>query len=357
MIIGILGMPLTGKTTLFNLLTSQRKQTDTFLSPKTKNIGVVKIVDDRLDYLSSLHQDKKTIYATLEIVDIPGISADIPEKQKQEIFSQIQNTDALLIIIRVFQDEAVPGDNNPVQQLENLVYEIILRDLELIENRINRLAPDKRKLTIQEENEKRILTRCEQHLSENSLLVNLSLSEEELRILSGYDFFSLKPIIVVANLDEEQLHQNKFPEQERFYQLLREYQMACISISGKIEMEINELEDEEKTLFLEELGLKESGIQRLTHTLYQHLGLISFFTIGKDEIKAWTIRRGTTAVKAAGKVHSDIERGFIRAEIVDFNNFKDLGSMQKVKEKGLLKVEGKEYLIEDGNIVFFRFNV
>ena len=357
MIIGILGMPLTGKTTLFNLLTSQRKQTDTFLSPKTKNIGVVKIVDDRLDYLSSLHQDKKTIYATLEIVDIPGISADIPEKQKQEIFSQIQNTDALLIIIRVFQDEAVPGDNNPVQQLENLVYEIILRDLELIENRINRLAPDKRKLTIQEENEKRILTRCEQHLSENSLLVNLSLSEEELRILSGYDFFSLKPIIVVANLDEEQLHQNKFPEQERFYQLLREYQMACISISGKIEMEINELEDEEKILFLEELGLKESGIQRLTHTLYQHLGLISFFTIGKDEIKAWTIRRGTTAVKAAGKVHSDIERGFIRAEIVDFNNFKDLGSMQKVKEKGLLKVEGKEYLIEDGNIVFFRFNV
>lgn len=357
MIIGILGMPLSGKTTLFNLLTSQRKQTDSFLSPKTKNIGVVKIVDDRLDYLSSFHQDKKTIYATLEIVDIPGISSEIPDKQKQEIFSQIQNTDALLIIIRVFEDEAVPGDNNPVQQLENLVYEIILRDLELIENRVNRLAPDKRKLTIQEENEKRILTRCEQHLSENSLLVNLSLGEEELRILSGYDFFSLKPIIVVANLDEEQLHQNKFPEQERFYQLLREYQMACISISGKTEMEINELEDEEKILFLEELGFKESGIQRLTHTLYQHLGLISFFTIGKDEIKAWTIRRGTTAVRAAGKVHSDMERGFIRAEIVDFNNFKELGSMQKVKERGLLKVEGKEYLIEDGNIVYFRFNV
>lgn len=357
MIIGILGMPLSGKTTLFNLLTSQRKQMDSFLSTKSKNIGVIKIIDDRLDYLSSLHQDKKTIYVTLEIVDIPGISTEIPEKQKQEIFSQIQNTDALLIVIRVFEDETIPGDNNPVQQLENLVYEIILRDLELIENRINRLAPDKRKLTIQEENEKRILARCEQHLSDNSLLVNLSLSEEELKMLSGYGFFSLKPIIVVLNLDEEQLRHNKFSHQEKFYQLLREYQMACISISGKIEMEINELEEEEKLLFLEELGFKESGIQRLTQTLYQHLGLISFFTIGKDEIKAWTLRRGTTALKAAGKVHSDMERGFIRAEIVDFNNFKDLGSMQKVKEKGLLKVEGKEYLIEDGNIVFFRFNV
>ncbi len=357
MIIGILGMPLSGKTTIFNLITSQQKHTDSFLSPKTKNIGVVKVIDERLDYLGAVHQGKKIVYATLEIIDIPGISTEVPNKLKQEIFSQIQNSDALLMVIRVFKDEAIPGETNPVRQLENLVYEIILRDLELIENRIDKLAPTKRKLTIQEENEKRILERCAQHLGDGRLLINLPLNEEEIKLLSGYAFYSLKPVIVVVNLDEEQLRQNRFQDQEKFNQIIQEYQMASIPICGKIEMEINELTDEERLPFLEDLGFTESGIKRVITTLFQYLGLVSFFTIGKDEVKAWTIRCGTPAVKAAGKIHSDMERGFIRAEIVDFNNFKDLGSMQKVKEKGLLKIEGKEYLIEDGNIVYFRFNV
>ena len=355
--IGILGMPLTGKTTIFNLLTSQHRQTDSFSSAKTKNIGVVKVADERIDYLSSLYQPQKTIYATIEIIDIPGISADIPEKLKQEIFHQVQNSDALLMVIRVFEEEAIPGDTDPVRQLESLVYEIILRDLELVENRIGRLDSSKRKLTLSEENEKKILERCGQHLGDGHLLTSLTLSEDELKVLSGYGLFSLKPIVVAVNLDEDQLRENKFPNQEKFNQFIEEHHMASIPICGKVEMEINELPEEERQLFLEDLGFKESGITRLAQVLYQHLGLISFFTVGKDEVRAWTIHRGTTAVKAAGKVHSDMERGFIRAEIVNFNDFKKWGSLSKIKEKGLLKIEGKDYLIEDGDIVNFRFNV
>lgn len=355
--IGILGMPLSGKTTIFNLLTNQHKKTDSFISPKTSNIGVVKVIDDRLDYLGTINPDKKIIYATMEIIDIAGIKAELSEKLKQDTFAQIQNTDALLIVVRVFQDKSIPGETDPISQLESIIDEIILRDLEVIENRINRLDYTKHKLTNQEENEKRILESCVQHLSENDLLVNLTFSEEEMKLLSGFSFFSLKPIIVAVNLDEEQLRKNEFPTQVKLNQFIQERKMVSIPICGKIEMEINELPDEERQIFLEDLGLKESGIRRLTRILYQHLGLISFFTIGKDEVKAWTIKKGTTAVKAAGKVHSDMERGFIRAEIINLSDLKNWGSIAKVKEKGLLKIEGKNYLIEDGDIIKFRFNV
>lgn len=355
--IGILGLPLTGKTTLFNLLTSQHRKMDAFSSRKTKNIGVVKVTDNRVDYLSSIFQPKKTIYAAIEMIDIPGISSDMPEKEKQEVFSQIQNVDALLMVIRVFNDTVIPGNVDSLYQVECLVYEILLRDLEAIENRINRLNQSKRKLNRQEEIEKKILEKCQQHLSNDQLLITQSLTDEELKLLSGFGFFTLKSIIVALNLDENQLHNNQFPNRERFDQFLQEHQMASIPICGKLEMEINELSEEERQIFLEDLGFKETGIERLSHILYQHLGLISFFTIGKDEVRAWTITQGSTAVKAAGKIHSDIERGFIRAEVVSYTDFKQWESMQKVKEKGLLKVEGKDYIIEDGDIINFRFNV
>ncbi len=355
--IGILGLPLTGKTTLFNLLTIQHKKTDSFLSRKTKNIGVVKVADGRVDYLSSIFPTKKVIYATIEIIDIPGIPSDIPEKEKQDIFSQIQNVDALLMVIRVFYDTLIPGNTDPLHQVESLVYEILLRDLELMENRINRLNQSKRKLTRQEEIEKQIIEKSHKYLSDDQLLITQSLAVEESKLLSGFGFFTLKPIIVALNLDENQLRNKQFPNSEQFNQFIQNHQMASILICGKLEMEINELTEEERQLFLEDLGFQETGIERLSHVLYQHLGLISFFTIGKDEVRAWTVHKGTTAVKAAGKVHSDIERGFIRAEVVRFTDFKKWGSMQRVKEKGLLKVEGKDTIIEDGDIINFRFNV
>ena len=355
--IGILGIPLSGKTTIFNLLTSQQKQTDAYLSAKTKNIGMVKVIDQRLDYLYSLEPSKKLTYATMEVIDIPGIDTDLPEKTKQEIFSDIRNSDAILMVIRVFEDQSIPGNVDPVVQLENLVYEIILRDLEIVENRIDRLIHAKRKLTILEENEQRTLEKCKEHLSSDSLLISMFFNEEELKQISGFSFFSLKPIVVAVNLDENQLQKNEFPHQDKYNRFVEAHKMVSIPICGKMEMEINELPPEERQVFLEDLGFKESGITRLIQTIYSHLGLISFFTIGKDEIRAWTLRQGTVAVKAAGKVHSDMERGFIRAEIVNFNDLKQWGSMQKVKEKGLFKVEGKEYLMKDGDIVNFRFNV
>ena len=355
--IGILGIPLSGKTTLFNLLTSQQKHTDAYLSAKTKNIGIVKVMDQRLGYLYSLEPSEKLTYATMEVVDIPGISSDIPEKTKQEIFSEIRNSDAILMVIRVFKDQSIPGNVDPVIQLENLVYEIILRDLEIVENRIARLVHAKRKLTILEENEQRILKKCKEHLSNDNLLMSMSFNEEELKLISGFSFFSLKPIVVAVNLDETQLQKNEFLHQDKFDGFIQDHKMVSIPICGKIEMEINELPPAERQIFLDDLGFKESGIIRLVQTVYSHLGLISFFTIGRDEIKAWTIRQGTTAVKAAGKIHTDMERGFIRAEIVNFNDLKEWGTMQKVKEKGLFRVEGKNYLMKDGDIVNFRFNV
>lgn len=355
--IGILGLPLTGKTTLFNLLTNQNKKTDAFSSQKTKNIGIAKVSDQRVDYLSSVYLPKKTTYATIEITDIPGVSSDLADKSKQEILGLIQNADALLMVVRAFDSEEIPGEKDPVTQIETLVYEILLRDLDVVENRINRLDQSKRKLSHQEEIEKQVLGRCYEHLSNDKLLASLPLSEDELKALSGFSFLTLKPIIIALNLDDEQLRKNQYQNSEKFNQFIREHGMASITICGKLEMEMNELNEEEKKIFLEDLGFHETGIERLSSALYQHLGLISFFTVGKDEVKAWTIHKNTIAVKAAGKIHSDIERGFIRAEVVHFQDFKELGSMQKVKEKGLLKIEGKETIIQDGDIVNFRFNV
>ncbi|MDD4362736.1 MAG: redox-regulated ATPase YchF [Atribacterota bacterium] len=355
--IGILGLPLTGKTTIFNLLTSQHKDTDSFSSRKTKNIGIARVADSRIDYLSSIFHPKKTTYATIEITDIPGISPDLSEKAKQEILGQIQSVDALLMVVRVFKNEEVAGSKDPLAQIESLTYEILLRDLEVAENRINRLEQAKRKLTNQEEIEKQILKKCQEHLSNDQLLITQIFTEEEQKVISGFSFFTLKPIVIVINVDEEQLQSRQFPNIDKFEEFIREHKMASIPICGKIEMEINELNDEEKLLFLEDLGIKETGIERLSKVLYQHLGLVSFFTVGKDEVRAWTINKETRAVKAAGKVHSDIERGFIRAEVVSYQDFKELGTMQKVKEKGLLRVEGKDTVIEDGDIINFRFNV
>ena len=355
--IGILGMPLTGKTTLFNLLTGQQKEVSSFSTKGTKNIGVAKVHDQRIDYLSSLFHPKKTTYATIELIDIAGISPDLPSKEKSEIFSLVQDAEALLFAIRLFEDPAVAGEKNPITQIENLRYELLLRDLEVVENRLERLARTKRKLSHEELSETEILKKCNEGLSEDKFLLKLDFNEDEIKKLSGFSFYTLKPIIIALNLSEEQFRADTFSGKEELKKIIQENEMTSINICGKMEMEINQLEEEERKMFLEDLGLKESGIERLSRVCYKYLGLISFFTVGEDEVKAWTIKKNTIAKKAAGKVHSDIERGFIRAEIVKYQHMVELGEMHKIKEKGLLKVEGKEAIIEDGDIINFRFNV
>ena len=356
--VGILGMPLTGKTTLFNLLTGQEKEVSTFSSKGTKNIGIAKVHDQRIDFLSSLYKPKKTTYATIELIDIAGISPDLSSKEKSEIFSLIQDVDALLFTIRMFENPVIVGEKNPVIQIENLRCELLLRDLEVVENRLARLEHTKRKLTHEELAEIEILKKCNQGLNEDQFLSSIELSEDEVKKIGGFSFYTLKPIIIALNLSEEQFKSpSSFTQKNELDKVIQSNNMASINICGKMEMEINQLEPDERQIFLEDLGLKESGIERLSRVCYRHLGLISFFTVGEDEVKAWTIKKDTVAKKAAGKVHSDIERGFIRAEIVKYQDLVDLGDMHKVKEKGLLKVEGKDAIIEDGDIINFRFNV
>jgi len=355
--IGIVGMPLVGKTTLFNLLTGQHKETSSYSSKGTKNIGIATVCDQRLDYLSSFYHPKKTTYAAIEFVDIGGVSPELPTKEKVEIFSLIQDAEALLFIIRLFEDTMVTGKEDPIVQIENLKYELLLRDLEVVENRIERLKKSKKKLTHDELVEMEILNKCNQGLSDDRFLSNLGFSEDEIKKISGFSFYTLKPIIIVLNLSEEQFKAKSYSQKEELSKVIQDGNMASLNICGKMEMEISELEPGERQIFLEDLGLKESGIERLSRVGYKHLGLISFFTVGEDEVKAWTIRKGTIAKKAAGKVHSDIERGFIRAEIARYQDLVALGSMHAVKEKGLLKIEGKDAIIEDGDIINFRFNV
>ena len=355
--IGIVGMPLVGKTTLFNLLTGQHKETSAYSSKGTKNVGIGTVYDQRIDYLSSLYHPKKTTYANIEFVDIGGISPELPAKEKAEIFSLIQDAEALLLVIRLFEDPVVAGEKDPIVQIENLKYELLLRDLEVVENRLDRLKKSKKKLTHEELVEMEILEKCNQGLSDDFFLSNLEFSEDEVKKISGFSFYTLKPIIIALNLSEEQFKSKSYPQKEKLDQVIQDSNMASLNICGKMEMEISELEPDERQMFLEDLGLKESGIERLSRVCYKHLGLLSFFTVGEDEVKAWTIKKDTIAKKAAGKVHSDIERGFIRAEIVKYQHLVELGDMHKIKEKGLLKVEGKEAIIEDGDIINFRFNV
>ncbi|MCJ7788976.1 MAG: redox-regulated ATPase YchF [Candidatus Atribacteria bacterium] len=355
--IGIVGLPLVGKTTLFNLLTGQHKEVSIYSSKGTKNIGIANVYDQRIDYLSSIYHPKKTTYTTIEFIDIGGISPELPSKEKAEIFSLIQDADSLLLVIRLFEDPAVASEKDPIIQIENLRYELLLRDLEVVENRLERLKKSKQKLNHEELIEIEILEKCNQGLSDDQFLSNLEFPEDEMKKISGFSFYTLKPIIIALNLSEEQFRADSYLQKEKLDQFIQNNNMASINICGKMEMEISQLEPEERQLFLEDLGLKESGIERLSRICYKHLGLISFFTVVEDEVKAWTIKKGTIARKAAGKVHSDIERGFIRAEIVKYKDLVNLGSMSKIKENGLLKIEGKDALIEDGDIINFRFNV
>ena len=355
--IGILGMPLTGKTTLFNLLTGQNKEVSTFSSKSTNNIGIATVYDQRVDFLSSLYLPKKTTYATIEFIDIGGISPELPQREKAEIFNLIQDVDALLFTIRLFDDPIVASEKDPVTQVGNLRYELLLRDLEIVENRLGNLKKSKKELIHDKLIEEEVLEKCDQCLSDDKFLSNFEFKEDEIKRISSFSFYTLKPIIIALNLSEEQFISNEFSRKEELNQLIKNNNMVSINICGKMEMEISQLEPEERKMFLEDLGLKESGIERLCRISYEHLGLISFFTVVKDEVRAWTIKKGTHAAKAAGKVHSDIERGFIRAEIARYQDLFVLGSMHAVKEKGQLKIEGKDAIIEDGDIVNFRFNV
>ena len=352
--LGIIGLPMVGKSTLFQLLSeNQGKQ----ITAGKTNTAMARIPDERIDFLSEHYQPRKTTYAQLEIIDIPGLSPT-GEKSSNIFLDTVRKADALLHVVRVFDDPSVPLTTdgiNPWHDIELVNYELLLADLDLIEKRIDRINANKKKNNFL--SELTLLERLKEALENETPLAAVNLNSEEQEILTTYQFLTTKPVLICLNISEDDLISKAYQQREQVLEYTAQKNLPVVEISAGIERELAELEGEEKIMFMHELGIEESGIVKISQSMYHRLGLISFFTVGEDEVKAWTIEEGTVARKAAGKIHSDIERGFIRAEVVEYEDLKNLGSMNALKEKGLFRLEGKEYVVKDGDIVHFRFNV
>ncbi|MGE5553474.1 MAG: redox-regulated ATPase YchF [Betaproteobacteria bacterium] len=359
--IGLIGLPMSGKTTVFNLLTQARHETSTYLSGRREtNVGVARVPDKRIDYLSALYKPRKTTYATLELFDVVGLvrGAAAGEGLGNEFLNTIRDADALIHVVRAFANPAVvhvEGSVDPWRDLQTVNYELLLADLDVVEKRIARIQTGKRRP--EHEVELSALEKCRAALTEERPIHGVAFTPAEEAALRGFTFFTEKPVILVVNLDEQQFRSGDYPGRAELEAWAKEHNVPLVPVCGQLEAEIAELSGEDREMFLADLGLSESGVERIARAAFQSLGLISFLTAGEDEVRAWPIRKGTCAKEAAGKVHSDIERGFIRAEVVAFEDLKRLGSMAKVKEAGLLRLEGKEYVVQDGDIINYRFAV
>jgi len=360
--LAIIGLSNSGKTTIFNALTGQ--DIETTIYPTTggePNIGVVKVPDSRLDKLSGIYKPKKTTYATVEYIDYLGLTKGDTE-QNRKVYDLIKDVDAVVHVVRAFEDDAVAhpmGDIDVRRDAEALKLELIFCDLELVEKRLERMEQGAKRGKKPDEAEKRLLLKFKDALERETALRDIEFNIEEQKAMRTLQFLSTKPEIVVINLRENDLNTEKAERlQKDVQEYLKDRETSVITLCGKMEMEIAQLLAEEARAFLDDLKIKEPALNKLIRLSYNLLSLISFFTVGEDEVKAWTIKQGMEALKAAGKIHSDIERGFIRAEVIGFNEFIDSGaSMAKAKEKGLLRLEGKNYIVKDGDIINFRFNI
>lgn len=368
----ITGFSNSGKTTVFNALTGQDLETTTYataIASADPHPGVVKVPDSRIDLLSSVYEPKKTTYATVEFIDFPGITtaaAGGDVSQNTKVFNLIKDADAVVHVVRAFEDEAIMhplGSVGPVRDVTAFESELILGDLEFVEKRIENIEHQEKRGKKQPDADKKLLAKCRSALEEEKSLRNIEFTDEEKRLMLPYQFLSTMPEIIVLNIDEGDLNSERT---RRYQDGIEAYFKATgqgsippvIILCGKIEMEIAQLPSDEAEAFLEDLGIDEPAMNKLCRISYEALGLISFFTVGADEVRAWTINKGTSAQHAAGKIHSDIERGFIRAETVGYDDFISSGeSMTAVKEKGLARLEGKTYEVKDGDIINFKFNV
>ena len=357
--IALIGLSNSGKTTVFNALTGL--DTETTIYPTVSgepHLGVVKVPDSEIDRLSEIYRPKKTTYATIEYIDYIGLTkGDL--KQNRKVFDLIKDVDAVVHVVRAFYDESVtnPVEGiNPVRDIETVELELIFGDLELVEKRLERMEEGKKRGKKPDETEKRLLLKCRDFLMKETALRNVEFTEEEMKAMRQLQFLSLIPKVIVLNAGEKEGDTEYAKTLES--SLLDRYPTAhVLMLCGKIEMDISQFPEEEKDFFLTELGIEEPASYRLIQTCYQVLGLVSFITVGEDEVRAWTIRSNTDALTAAGKIHSDIERGFIRAEVISYKDFISSGSMHRAREKGLLRLEGKTYQVQDRDIINFRFNV
>lgn len=362
--LGIVGLPNVGKSTLFNAITQAGAESANYpFCTIEPNIGVVAVPDERLDRLAQIYNPEKFTPAVIEFVDIAGLvkGASKGEGLGNKFLSYIREIDAIVHVVRCFEDTNiihVEGSVNPLRDIETINIELIFADMEVLERRLERTrkaAKTDKKAAFELEILEKIYSALEKNINTRNLVFN----EEEREFVKTLNLLSFKPVLYAANVSEEDL--TDYGQNNGFVAKLKDFAVKegseIIIICAKIEEEISQLESEEKSEFLEALGLKESGLDRLVKVSYKLLGLISYLTAGPQEVRAWTIVKGTKAPQAAGKIHTDFEKGFIRAEVVPFTDLVTLGSYNAAKEKGLVRSEGKEYVMNDGDVVLFRFNV
>jgi len=362
--LGIVGLPNVGKSTLFNAITKAGAESANYpFCTIDPNVGIVTVPDERLDVLTKMYNSKKTVPATIEFVDIAGLvkGASKGEGLGNKFLSHIREVDAIIHVVRCFEDANivhVEGSIDPKRDIDTINIELMLSDLDIIEKRIDRtrkmLKGDKKYQA-----ELDTLLKVKEALENGTCVRLLDLSDEEKEMLKEVALITAKPVIYATNVSEddfiEGIENNNFVKQVE--EIASKENSLVLPISAKIESEIAELDEDEKKEFLSELGISESGLDRLIKASYKLLGLMSYLTAGEPEVRAWTIKIGTKAPQAAGKIHSDFERGFIRAEVISYSDLIECGSMTAAKEKGLVRSEGKEYVFQDGDVVLFRFNV
>ena len=363
--LGIVGLPNVGKSTLFNSLTKAGAESANYpFCTIDPNVGVVAVPDERLNKLAALYNSAKVTPAVIEFVDIAGLvkGASKGEGLGNQFLANIREVDAIVHVVRCFEDTNVihvDGNINPLRDIETINLELILSDAEILERRIAKTTRGARNdKTLAKELD--FLQRLKAYLETGNLAIGFDTDDEDEQAwIKEYNLLTYKPVIFAANVSEDDLADDGASNEHvaAVRKFAAENNCEVFVISAEIEQEISELDDDEKQMFLEDLGLKESGLDKLIKASYSLLGLISYLTSGEDETRAWTIKKGTKAPQAAGKIHTDFERGFIKAEVVNYQDLLDCGSYSKAKEKGLVGLEGKDYIVKDGDVILFRFNV
>ena len=355
--LGIVGLPNVGKTTLFNALTGSRAETSAYTNAAAKpNMGSAKVPDERLDWLAEYYKPRKYSPASIDFVDVAGVAKG---GKGNEVFQAIRQTDALVHVVRCFDDDAIFLEKaDAARDAETFDLEMILADLELVERRLERAKKNAKSGDKKYKREVEMCSSLIEHLTDGKPARNFEFTDEDKDILIDGGLLTVKPVIYAANLGEMDMADYASNENFAALKAIADAQGAAVlPVAAKFEEDIAEMDAEEAQMFMEDLGLTETGLSRLIRTSYELLGYISFLTAGEDDVHAWTIVRGTKAPRAAGKIHTDIERGFIRAEVIAFEDLKACGSMAAAKEKGLFRLEGKDYVMKDGDITNFRFNV